>query len=316
MDKAGKAWRGYFPVGYEFTSGKPDQKEGVYFSTHLDKLIDEQKDETLKKKLAAKHDRILHGNNFYPAYTVKNTDGKLSQVSMQAVVDEYMNEMKKLGTILMQALTQSLNLSTSDSNFSFEFDDPVELFRIFNYPPHDPKRFGDDTFGVGTHTDYGFITILKQDNSGGLQIQKLTENNDGTISTAWIDAKPVDNSFVINLGDCLERMTGGLYRATPHRVLPRKNALKNRLSFPYFFDPNFDSLMKSAEEFITDEKDIELMKYNRRLVGQRWDSKDPALFRGTYAEYLVQKIEKVFPELAAKELQKFRQKQQLKNESN
>jgi 2OG-Fe(II) oxygenase superfamily len=85
--------------------------------------------------------------------------------------------------------------------------------------------------GVREHTDYGFLTILLQDQSGGLQVRSL----DGE----WIDAPPVDDSFVVNIGDMLELWTHGLYRATPHRV--RNKGTGDRLSFPLFFDPNWQS---------------------------------------------------------------------------
>jgi len=79
--------------------------------------------------------------------------------------------------------------------------------------------------GVGEHTDYGVLTILKQDNLGGLQVK----NRD----PQWIPAPPIENSFVINIGDMLEKMTKGLYRSTPHRV--KNSAGIDRLSFPFFF---------------------------------------------------------------------------------
>ena len=56
----------------------------------------------------------------------------------------------------------------------------------------------------------GFLTILKQDNSGGLQVK--SRNGD------WIEAPPVENSFVINIGDMLQLWTHNIYKATPHRV--------------------------------------------------------------------------------------------------
>ena len=84
--------------------------------------------------------------------------------------------------------------------------------------------------GVGEHTDYGLLTILRQDMSGGLEVKT---------KSGWVAAPPIPNSFVCNIGDMLDRMTGGRYLSTPHRV--RNLAGHNRLSFPFFFDPNFSA---------------------------------------------------------------------------
>ena len=80
------------------------------------------------------------------------------------------------------------------------------------------------------HTDYGMLTILKQDATAGLQIKSQGE---------WIEAPPIHDTFVCNIGDMLDRMTGGRYRSTRHRVL--NTSAQGRLSFPFFFDPSWDA---------------------------------------------------------------------------
>lgn len=94
-------------------------------------------------------------------------------------------------------------------------------------------------------------------------------------------------------------MTGGVIVATPHRVKQRSGSASSRLSFPYFFDPNWDSKMKSIVSHLR-PADVEVALKNRERVKQRWDSQDPALFQGTYGNYLLSKVAKVFPELASK----------------
>jgi isopenicillin N synthase-like dioxygenase len=150
--------------------------------------------------------------------------------------------------------------------------DPLILFRIFNYPYVE----GDAHWGVGEHTDYGLLTILKQDDCGGLQVKSRT---------GWVDAPPVANSFVCNLGDMLDRMTRGLYRSTPHRV--RNLARRDRLSFPFFFDPNFNAEVKAIDGVDARGDDWQ----------ERWDKASVHDFQGTYGEYLLSKVSKVFPDL-------------------
>ena len=113
---------------------------------------------------------------------------------------------------------------------------------------------GAPRWGVGEHTDYGLLTILKQDDAGGLEVKSRT---------GWVPAPPVPGSFVCNIGDMLDRMTGGLYRSTPHRV--RNLARRARLSFPFFFDPAFDARIQPIE--MPDAAAI--ARRSRRAVGPR-----------------------------------------------
>ncbi|WP_223280380.1 2OG-Fe(II) oxygenase family protein [Nostoc sp. PA-18-2419] len=152
---------------------------------------------------------------------------------------------------------------------------PLILFRIFNYPPN--SSLSESKWGVSEHTDYGVLTILKQDNTGGLQVK---------LKSGWIDAPPIPGSFVCNIGDILDRMTRGLYRSTPHRVQNRSTS--SRLSFSFFFDPNFNIEVKPIE------LDGIVVNDNQ---SDRWDKASVHEFRGTYGDYLLNKVSKVFPEL-------------------
>jgi isopenicillin N synthase-like dioxygenase len=133
---------------------------------------------------------------------------------------------------------------------------------------------------VGEHTDYGLLTILWQDDAGGLEVKSGSQ---------WVPAPPMPGSFVCNIGDMLDRMTGGRYHSTPHRV--RNDAPRARLSFPFFFDLNFfarvDPIDLPGRDLPRDDRD------------ERWDRASVRAFEGTYGEYLLGKVGKVFPELRA-----------------
>jgi isopenicillin N synthase-like dioxygenase len=254
MEHGGRAWRGYFPVGAELTLGRPDQKEGLYFGAELD----------------ADHPKVqagvpLHGRNLFP-----------SLAGFRDVVLEYLQAMTELGHLLMEAMALSLGLDSS--YFADRYTrDPLILFRIFHYPPQSPEALADASmWGVGEHTDYGLLTILRQDAAGGLQIKS---------GGRWIDAPPIPGSFVCNIGDMLDRMTGGVYRSTPHRV--RNAGAAGRLSFPFFFDPNFDAQVEPIDprRIIQEDKD------------ERWDKGSVHELSGTYGDYVLQKVAKVFPDL-------------------
>jgi isopenicillin N synthase-like dioxygenase len=144
------------------------------------------------------------------------------------------------------------------------------LFRIFHYPTSPPDS---DDWGVGEHTDYGLLTLLAQDANGGLQVRSA----DG-----WIDAPPIPDAFVCNIGDMLDRLTGGWYRSTPHRV--RNLSGRDRLSFPFFFDPDFTA-------------EVPPLPRRTATAAPRWDGQDLRAFTGTYGDYLINKVSRVFPQL-------------------
>jgi isopenicillin N synthase-like dioxygenase len=254
MSRGGRAWRGYFPVGSELTSGRPDIKEGIYFGAEL------EDDHPLVKSRTP-----MHGRNLFPTDIPK----------LREVVLDYIEALTGLGHSLMTGVALSLGLG--ETYFADRYTaDPLVLFRIFNYPAPSKAPERESLFGVGEHTDYGLLTILRQDMSGGLEIK---------IKTRWVAAPPVANSFVCNIGDMLDRMTGGRYLSTPHRV--RNIAGRDRLSFAFFFDPNFNAEVKPIES-------------EGRLIDnreERWDQKSVHEFQGTYGDYLLSKVSRVFPQL-------------------
>lgn len=251
MDKGGKAWRGFFPVNGELTSGQPDLKEGIYFGTELDESHPD-----------VQNGIPLHGKNLFTPHP----DG------FRDTVLQYMDEATRVGHLVMKAIALSLGL---DEDYFHKkcTQDPLILFRIFHYPAQESHA---SQWGVGEHTDYGLLTILLQDEVGGLQVKSQGQ---------WIEAPPIKGTFVCNIGDMLDRMTGGLYRSTPHRVLNRSGV--SRYSFPLFFDPGFHTLVERIEG-------IEKVEDDRN---ERWDQASVHDFSGTYGQYLMRKIGKVFPGL-------------------
>ena len=129
-----------------------------------------------------------------------------------------------LGRHLMGLLACSVELDYD--HFADGLGEPQCGVRLLRYPPQ-PENAPDNMLGAGAHTDWGSITILLQDGSAGLEVR----NADGD----WILATPIPGTFVINIGQMMERFTGGIYRANLHRV--RNGAPgKARYSVATFFE--------------------------------------------------------------------------------
>ena len=259
MARGGRAWRGYFPVGGELTSGRPDLKEGLYLGTDL----------------APDHPRVragvpMHGANLWPA----------DPPGLKAAAGAYMDAAAHAAAVLMEGVSLSLGLDAKYFARAYT-GEPTVLFRIFHYPATGSADADwSQCWGVGEHTDYGLLTLLAQDCYGGLQVKT---------PGGWIEAPPIEGALVCNIGDMLERLTGGRYKSTPHRV--RNVSGHDRLSFPLFFDPDFMAPMHPLPAVATD---VALRDADK---AERWDGASVHEFEGTYGDYLLDKVAKVFPQL-------------------
>lgn len=213
----------------------------------------------------------LHGPNQWPTRPTR----------LRSVVLQYMAAIVELAQCIMQGIAMALQLPPDYFVQQRIMHDPTVLFRIFNYPEDKLVNTStEERWGVGKHTDYGVLTILKQDDSGGLQVESRY--------SGWVEAPPIPNTFVCNIGDMLDRMTQGRFKSTPHRV--KNKAPHNRLSFPLFFDPSWDA-------HITPLQLGHLPPVPVDLQHKRWDGEDVHAWQGPYGNYLLKKVGKVFPDL-------------------
>src|SRR5260370_19631362 len=135
MERGGRAWRGYFPVGGELTSGKPDLKEGLYFGTELP-----DDDPRVQAGLP------LHGRNLFPAQVPRLRD----------LVLAYLDELTRVGQSVLAGAALSLGLDAWYFADGYT-PDPTVLFRIFSYPPSPPEPCA---WAVRRHTDHDLLTLL------------------------------------------------------------------------------------------------------------------------------------------------------------
>ena len=154
--------------------------------------------------------------------------------SLRPAWEAYYREMTALAARLMGAFALALGLPAGF--FAPFIDRHGSAMRFIRYPPV-ARPTVPGQLRAGAHTDYGTLTILRQDDApGGLEV--LTATGD------WAPVPAVPATYVVNIGDLMARWTNDRWRSTLHRVvLPPVHAdgAPERFSFPFFHNANWDA---------------------------------------------------------------------------
>jgi isopenicillin N synthase-like dioxygenase len=205
--KINSSHRGYLPIGNSSYDAKLKPNVNESFLVGLDLPADDPD---------VMAQTPLHGpNQWLP-----------SMMLHKHAYETYFNEMRTFGEHLLKAAAKALQLD--ESFFVNAYTKPMPFIRAVHYPSQAVDR-AENEFGSATHTDNGCLTLLSQDDIGGLQVQR----RDG----GWIDAPPIANTYVINIGDMLMRWTNDKWVSTPHRVINVSG--KDRYSIPFFYNPSY-----------------------------------------------------------------------------
>ncbi|CAM9516094.1 unnamed protein product, partial [Chrysoparadoxa australica] len=173
----------------------------------------------------------------------------------QATMKDYYNAMSSLGQRTTRVLARGLGLE--EDFFGCCFTKSLSSLRLLHYKDQRsaPEK---GVLGCGAHTDYGLLTFLATDDQPGLEI---------CVNGSWIDVPPrrpggkgitglnrplISGMLVVNIGDMLERWTNGVLRSTLHRVCNKTGC--ERLSAPFFLDPNFDTIVTAIPKFVSRDR--------------------------------------------------------------
>lgn len=162
----------------------------------------------------------------------------------------------------------ALALGLEETYFDNMAQFPPSKLRMIHYPFDGDAH---DAPGIGAHTDYECFTMLLTD-VPGLEVM----NGKGE----WIDAPPIPETFVVNIGDMLEVLTAGKFIATSHRV---RSVKEDRYSFPLFYALDYHTVLKPLPQFDDGKADS---SYEEIKIGDHMWSQAMQVLR-----YLVQKRE-------------------------
>lgn len=198
-----------------------------------------------------------------------------SPAGFQSVIAEYYGEVLRLARRLIRVFAQALDLPAD--YFDPMVSRPGALGNILHYPPQAPTA---DLIGINAHSDFECFTILAQSPQSGLQVL----NPEGE----WILAPPVPGTFVVNIGDMLERWSNDIFVSTVHRVINITG--EERYSIPVFFGPNYDTVVEPLKTCIAEGQTA---KYGPILAGDYVYKRLEETYRKR------QKTDQVAPEVTA-----------------
>ncbi len=207
--------RGYRRDGTITVPGNPpDQKEVFEFG--IDLPVDHPH---------VRDGKPMHGPNQWPVLP-----------GFRPAMEAYFEAVTAVGHMLLPGF--ALGLGLPEDYFAPFHRNPAILWRLMRYPPTSVQP---GQFGTAPHTDFGTLTLLMQDDQGGLELRLR--------SGEWIEAPYIPGSFVINIGDLMAFWTNDRFTSTAHRVTNRSDS--DRYSIPMFFNPDFDTVVKCLPECAT-----------------------------------------------------------------
>ena len=172
----------------------------------------------------------LRGPNNWPA----------ERPGLRTAMTAYYEAIGHCGADLLSCVAVSLGLDSGF--FADKYRKRLQRTQVIYYPTH-PEGAPSDQFGLAPHTDFGCITLLWQDDNGGLEVLERQ-------SRTWIAARPIPGTLVVNAGDLLARWTNDRYASTPHRVINRSG--RERFSIATFYDPDFKAVVDPRQLGVTD----------------------------------------------------------------
>lgn len=208
-------FRGYNRAAAELTRGQPDWREQFDIGAERPARVLNADDPLWYR---------LQGPNLWPE----------NQPSLKSTLLTWQDAMTQMSLRLLQAFAEALSLPKDAFDVLYG-DKPNEHIKLIRYPGRHSTQ-GDQ--GVGAHKDAGFLSFLLQDTQRGLQVEVSPDE--------WIDATPIPNSFVVNIGELLELATNGYLRATVHRVVSPP-ADSDRLSIAFFLGAKLDAVVPIYE---------------------------------------------------------------------
>ncbi|XP_021896743.1 protein DMR6-LIKE OXYGENASE 1-like [Carica papaya] len=222
------------PMGYydsEYTKNVRDWKELFDFMLQDPTLVPASLDPDVKEL------RVIR--NQWPDYPH----------DFRETCEEYAREAEKLAFRILELICLSLGL-TDFNPLKDYFKRQISMLRLNHYPPCPNPELA---LGVGRHKDPEVLTVLAQDDVGGLQVKRKSHGD-------WIHVRPIPNTLIINVGDIVQVWSNDRYQSAEHRVVV--NSKRERFSMAFFLSPGHNVMVKPLEHLVDEQNPAKFKEYN------------------------------------------------------
>ncbi|KAJ1396087.1 Oxoglutarate/iron-dependent dioxygenase [Sesbania bispinosa] len=185
-------------------------------------------------------DKTLFWRDYLKCHVHPHFHAPSKPLGFSETLEEYTTKSREIIGELLKGISRSLGLKENYIHKRMNLESGYHQLLVINFYPTCPKP--ELVMGLPAHTDHGLLTLLMQNELGGLQIQH---------NGKWIPVHPLPNSFLINTGDHMEILTNGKYKSVVHRAVVNKKAA--RISVGTAHGPPLDTVVSPAPELVHED---------------------------------------------------------------
>ncbi|GMP80384.1 hypothetical protein CsSME_00035501 [Camellia sinensis var. sinensis] len=181
-------------------------------------------------------DKSLFWRDYLKVHVHPHVNSPNKPACFREISQEYCKRARDVASELLKGISMSLGLEENYIDKAMEVEFGSQLLVVNFYPPCPQPELA---IGMPPHSDHGLLTLLIQNQLGGLQVLH---------NGKWVPINPLPNSILVNTGDHMEILTNGKYKSVVHRAMVNNKA--NRISIATSHGPPLDKVVSPAQELV------------------------------------------------------------------
>ncbi|GMI83761.1 Germination Insensitive to ABA Mutant 2, Gain-of-function in ABA-modulated Seed germination 2 [Hibiscus trionum] len=203
-------------------------------------------------------DKILCWRDYLKIFQHPQFHSPNKPPAFREIAAEYSKRVRQVAKEILRGVSESLGLEDNYIGKTLNLEHGLQVMAANFYPPCPQPELA---MGLPAHSDHGLLTLLIQNQIGGLQVQH---------NGKWVNIDPIPNSFLANVGDHVEILSNGKYKSVLHRAVVNNRDVRISIAMPH--GPALDAVVSPASRLVEDERNppaYRAMKYKEYLELQQ-----------------------------------------------